>query len=445
MSNRKSKVAGAFNSLGAPTSPSARRKNADARSATRPTLTPKLRFPKFRDAPGWEDTILGNVLTEHGEKNNGSSEVHSVSVHKGVINQVEHLGRSFAAADRSNYNLAKPHDIIYTKSPTGDFPWGVVKQNRLPYNVIVSPLYGVFSPVNRHLGYILDAYFESPIRTTNYLAPITQKGAKNTIQISNATFLSKGLYLPSTEAEQQKIASCLSSLDDLIAAVRQKLDALKAHKKGLMQHLFPREGETRPRLRFSEFQNAPEWGESNIGDRCQSFSGGTPSTAQKEFYGGNIPFIRSAEIGKPVTELFLTELGLKNSAAKLVNKGDVLVALYGANSGDVALAMTDGAINQAILCLKPDADRAFLYHYLSLKKEWIVATYIQGGQGNLSGEIVKSIALCFPETNEQQRIATCLSTLDDLIAAQSDKIEALKTHKKGLMQQIFPSPKEEDA
>lgn len=206
---------------------------------TKPRLTPKLRFPEFRDAPGWEETILGSVLTEHGEKNDGSSEVHSVSVHKGVINQIEHLGRSFAAADRSNYNLARPHDIIYTKSPTGDFPWGVVKQNRLPYNVIVSPLYGVFSPVNRHLGYILDAYFESPIRTTNYLAPITQKGAKNTIQISNATFLSKGLFLPSSEAEHKKIASCLSSLDDLIAAQSEKVEALKTHKKGLMQQLFP--------------------------------------------------------------------------------------------------------------------------------------------------------------------------------------------------------------
>ncbi len=200
---------------------------------------PRLRFPEFQDAPAWEDTILRSVLTEHGEKNDGSSEVHSVSVHKGVINQIEHLGRSFAAADRSNYNLAKPHDIIYTKSPTGDFPWGVVKQNRLPYNVIVSPLYGVFSPVNRYLGYILDAYFESPIRTTNYLAPITQKGAKNTIQISNATFLSKGLCLPSSEAEHEKIASCLSALDDLIAAQGNKLVAVTTHKKGLMQQLFP--------------------------------------------------------------------------------------------------------------------------------------------------------------------------------------------------------------
>ena len=125
----------------------------------KPTLTPKLRFPEFRKEPGWEETLLKDVLTEHKLESDGASEVHSVSVHKGVINQKEHLGRSFAAADTSNYNLAQPYDIIYTKSPTGDFPFGVVKQNKLGYNVIVSPLYGVFAPTNRHLGYIFYAYF----------------------------------------------------------------------------------------------------------------------------------------------------------------------------------------------------------------------------------------------------------------------------------------------
>jgi type I restriction enzyme, S subunit len=200
---------------------------------------PKLRFPEFRDAAGWSKTTLKDVLTEHRLKSDGKSEVHSVSVHKGVINQKEHLGRSFAAADTSNYNLAKPYDVIYTKSPTGDFPYGVIKHNHNNYNVIVSPLYGVFSPINKYVGYIFDAYFESPIRTRNYLAPITQKGAKNTIQISNETFLSGGIYLPLEEAEQHKIAGCLSSIDELITAEVQKLDALKAHKKGLMQWLFP--------------------------------------------------------------------------------------------------------------------------------------------------------------------------------------------------------------
>jgi len=193
-----------------------------------------------------------------------------------------------------------------------------------------------------------------------------------------------------------------------------------------------------PKLRFPEFRAAGGWEEKNIGQVCKSFSGGTPNTAQKEFYGGSIPFIRSAEIDRTETELFLTEEGLKNSAAKLVATGDVLVALYGANSGDVALARIDGAINQAILCLKSDRSNAFIYQFLSLRKTWIIKTYLQGGQGNLSGEIVKSISLGFPTPPEQQKIAECLSSVDELMAAQARKVHALKSHKKGLMQQLFP-------
>ena len=194
-----------------------------------------------------------------------------------------------------------------------------------------------------------------------------------------------------------------------------------------------------PKLRFPEFQTTLGWKPSSISKTCRSFSGGTPNTANKHFYGGKIPFIRSAEIALEKTELFLTEEGLNNSSAKMVNKGDVLVALYGANSGNVALSKIDGAINQAILCLQHQNNNAFLYHFLSYNQEKIVNTYIQGGQGNLSGEIIKSIKLPFPSPKEQQKIADCLSSIDELIELQEQKLAALKQHKKGLMQQLFPS------
>jgi type I restriction enzyme S subunit len=187
----------------------------------------------------WEKVKLSDVLAEHKIKNNGKCEVYSVSVHKGIVNQIEHLGRDFAATDKSKYNLVKPYDIVYTKSPTGDFPYGIIKQNLNKYNVIVSPLYGVFTPKNKYIGYILAVYFESSIKINNYLLPIIKKGAKNTILISNDTFLSKEFYLPNDELEQQKIADCLFSIDELINAQRQKFDELKTHKKGLMQQLFP--------------------------------------------------------------------------------------------------------------------------------------------------------------------------------------------------------------
>ncbi len=238
--------------------------------------------------------------------------------------------------------------------------------------------------------------------------------------------------------EQQKIASCLSSLDEVIEAHNQKLELLKDHKKGLMQNLFPQEGKKVPKLRFKEFEDDGEWEEKKLGEVFTTYSGGTPSTIEKKYYEGDIPFIRSAEISKNSTELFLTETGLNNSSAKMVSKGDLLVALYGANSGDVAISQINGAINQAILCLKSQFSNEFTYHFLTFKKDWIIARYIQGGQGNLSGDIIKSIVLMYPVKEEQQKIASCLSSLDEIIAKQAEKIEQLKQHKKGLMQGLFP-------
>nr|WP_314735423.1 restriction endonuclease subunit S [uncultured Campylobacter sp.] len=198
-------------------------------------LTTKIRFPEFKDE--WKETKLGKILKEHKIKSDNKSEVFSVSVHKGIINQIEHLGRSFSAEDTSNYNLVKPFDLVYTKSPTGDFPFGIIKQNLNPFNVIVSPLYGVFEPINKFLGTLLHYFFESSIRTNNYLKPIIQKGAKNTINISNDTFLSRSILVPINLDEQQKIAEILTACDDKINLLNLKLENLKKQKQGLMQKL----------------------------------------------------------------------------------------------------------------------------------------------------------------------------------------------------------------
>ncbi len=199
--------------------------------------TPRLRFPGFNGE--WEEKPLSSFLFEHRTKSDGKSEVHSVSVTKGVINQLDYLGRSYAAADTSKYNLAKPYDIIYTKSPTGDFPYGIIKQNKNPYNVIVSPLYAVYTPSSKYLGYILDSFFENPVNTNNYLSSLVQKGAKNTIQISNDTFVSKKVRLPSDPKEQIIIAECLMAMDECIVSATAWQEELKAHKVGLLQQLFP--------------------------------------------------------------------------------------------------------------------------------------------------------------------------------------------------------------
>ena len=247
------------------------------------------------------------------------------------------------------------------------------------------------------------------------------------------------ISVPPTIEERQKITDCLSSLDELIKSTAQKVEILKDHKKALMQRLFPAEGKNVPEFRFPEFQGMKGWEITYIYEECpNTYSGGTPKTIEKKYYGGNIPFIRSAEIGKDKTELFITQEGLNNSSAKMVQKGDLLIALYGANSGDIAISKIDGAINQAILCLKARNNNLFIYYGLLRKQKDIVSKYLQGGQGNLSGEIIKSIDFYIPQGIEQQKIADCLFSLDELIEVTSQKVEILKEHKKGLMQQLFP-------
>lgn len=153
------------------------------------------------------------------------------------------------------------------------------------------------------------------------------------------------------------------------------------------------------------------------------YSGGTPSVGKKEFYEGDIPFIRSAEINSHNTELFLSELGLSNSSAKMVNKGDLLYALYGATSGEVGLAKISGAINQAILAIIPSIDYSsnFLLQWLKREKNNIIEKYLQGGQGNLSGAIVKDFSITFPTHPEQEAIGTFFSTLDRHITLHQRK------------------------
>lgn len=195
-----------------------------------------------------------------------------------------------------------------------------------------------------------------------------------------------------------------------------------------------------PALRFPEFQGMIGWEKTYIYEECPNpYSGGTPKTTEKKYYGGNIPFIRSAEIGKDKTELSITQEGLNSSSAKMIQKGDLLIALYGANSGDIAISKIDGAINQAILCLKAKSNNLFIYYTLLKKQKDIVSKYLQGGQGNLSGEIIKSIDFYIPQEIEQQKIANCLSSLDELIEATAQKVRALEKHKKGLMQRLFPA------
>lgn len=194
----------------------------------------------------------------------------------------------------------------------------------------------------------------------------------------------------------------------------------------------------KPKIRFKGFEG--EWKASTIGDFTTSFSGGTPTAGASEFYGGNIPFIRSGEIHESKTELFLTEAGLNNSSAKVVEKGTLLYALYGATSGEVGISKIKGAINQAILAIYPNktVDKRFLANYLQSHKEKIVGELLQGGQGNLSGALVKSISVTYPNNREQQTISDYVDSLDSQISASTSRLASLKQMKAASLQAMFP-------
>lgn len=237
--------------------------------------------------------------------------------------------------------------------------------------------------------------------------------------------------------EQNLIASYFQSLDTLIQATSKQLASLKQIKAASLQSMFPQEGETKPRVRFKGFEG--EWKYNKIGEITFSYSGGTPTVGRSEFYGGNIPFIRSGEIHNDKTELYLSEKGLKSSSAKMVKEGTILYALYGATSGEVDISRINGAINQAILAIIPNEniDNYFLVSFLKKEKEAITSTLLQGGQGNLSGALIKNIAFLHPQLPEQQKIGSYFRNLDRQITLQARRLEKLKQIKAACLDKMF--------
>lgn len=195
----------------------------------------------------------------------------------------------------------------------------------------------------------------------------------------------------------------------------------------------------KPKIRFKGFEG--EWKRQSLGDISASFSGGTPAVSVSDYYGGNIPFIRSGEIHENRTQLYITQAGLNNSSAKIVEKGTILYALYGATSGDVGFSKLRGAINQAILAIEPTKkyiDRIFLVGFLQSYKHRIINELLQGGQGNLSGSLVKKILLAFPSLPEQRALASYFTSLDAQIAASSSRLSSLKQIKAASLLNMFP-------
>lgn len=194
-----------------------------------------------------------------------------------------------------------------------------------------------------------------------------------------------------------------------------------------------------PKRRFKGFLNAGDWEQCKLGDIVKSYSGGTPTASNKEYYGGDIPFIRSAEINSDTTELYITQKGLDNSSAKIVDKGTILYAMYGATSGEVGISKINGAINQAILAMRPlEYNGKIIEQYLRKNKKSIIGKYLQGGQGNLSASIILELPIQLPGLEESNQIANFLESFDNLITLHQRKLEKLQATKKALLYELFP-------
>ena len=400
-------------------------------------LVPQIRFTGFTDP--WEQRKLGEVARRVTRKNeNGDSDLPlTISAQYGLVDQRTFFNSQVASKDMSGYFLLHRGEFAYNKSTSADSPWGAIKRLEKYDMGCVSTLYICFELLSGDPDFLV-TYYETD-RWYKAVQLIAAEGARNhgLLNIAPDDFFETQICIPKRIDEQCRIGAVFNRLDSLITLHQRKYDKLCVLKKSMLDKMFPKGGSLYPEIRFAGFTDP--WEQRKLGELTESYSGGTPAAGESEFYGGSIPFIRSAEIAAESTELFLTEKGYESSSARMVKPGDVLYALYGATSGEVAVSRQKGAINQAILAILPrdDCDARYITAWLRKQKGYIVTTYLQGGQGNLSGVIVKNLEVFIPSLPEQQKIGFMLSHLDSLITLHQRKLELLRNIKKSMLDKMF--------
>ncbi|WP_024668151.1 restriction endonuclease subunit S [Pseudomonas syringae] len=404
-------------------------------------LVPKLRFPEFRGARVWGSGIIGDYLKESRTPSllNDPTKRITVRLH---LQGVEHRAhRGTESTESANNFRRKAGQFIYGKQNIHKGAFGIVPTDLDGFETSQDLPCFDFRPTCYPLWFYYHLARENIYCSLEL--KMTGTGSK---RLNEKTFLALSVSAPGY-LEQQKIAECLSSADELIAAQGQKVDALKTHKKGLMQQIFLREGETQPRLRFPEYQNTGPWEIKTIGDIFETSAGGTPERSKMEYWNGSIPWVTTSLVDFNTinnSEEFITDEGLRNSSAKLFPKHTVLIALIGQGKtrGKAALLGIEASTNQNCAAILPTevVIPSFTFLNLCSRYEEVRALSNTAGQGSLSQGLIRTLSFGFPKDKaEQQRIVSCLTRLDNLITVQTQKHEALKSHKKGLMQQLFPT------
>ena len=403
-------------------------------------LVPNLRFPEFLTAEGWQVAPLSQLATRTKKKNRDQTitRVLTNSAEFGVVDQRDFFDKDIATqGNLESYFVVDLGSYVYNPRISATAPVGPISKNKVGTGVM-SPLYTVFKFENDS-----NEFYEHYFKTTGwhtYMRQASSTGARHDrMAISSDDFMAMPLPV-SSPAEQQKIADCLSSLDELIAAQARKVDVLKTHKKGLMQQLFPCEGEPVPRLRFPEFRDAGEWVQKTVGDvsevlMCKRIF------AEETNPSEGVPFYKIGTLGG-VPDAFISRDKFEDykSRYNYPRAGEVLITCSGTvgkclpfdgkdayfqDSNIVWLANSKGEVsNEFLLMLLSNVN------WGSLNSTTITRIY---------GPDLRGMAIRCPEDEvEQQRIASFLSSLDTLITTATQELETLKTHKKGLMQQLFP-------
>lgn len=429
-------------------------------AARRTSVVPSLRFPEFRNAGDWHFQPLSEIAEPISERVGTSKCVPmSVTTGVGLLSQEEKFGRIIAGNSYKNYIRLQTNDFAYNKSATRKFPQGYIarysgtRDAAVPNSIFTCFRPDATSVIPEYLDHLLHGNHHG-----RWLRKYITVGARahGALSVTDDALMSMPVPLPPvpvSRPEQQKIADCFGSLDDLIAAGGRKLEALRHHKQGLIQQLFPRPGETVPRLRFPEFRHTAEWKTKILGTQGRFLSSLTGKTA-RDFDTGDALFI-------PYMNVFssaftnTTDLRLVNVAddelQNAVAKGDVFFTVSSetpeeAGMSSVLLEEIDNCYLNSFCALfrfdqGKSPDPVFLGYLLrsSIAREHLS----HGAQGatryNISRATFRSLPILVPSNPEQRRIGTCLSSLEDVLAAQAWKIDALKQQKQGLLQQLYPS------
>ena len=404
-------------------------------------LIPELRFPEFRDDGEWEEIKLGELTKVISKRNkeNLNLPVYSISNKNGFLpqeEQFEGISSNKRGYDISLYKIVERNTFAYNPARINV---GSIGFSGNLHNIIISSLYVCFKTIEA-----LDDIFLLQFIDTHHFRKEVVNNVEGGIRayLFYQNFSNITLSIPSIR-EQQKIASCLSSLDELIAAHDEKLQALKDHKKGLMQNLFPKEGQKVPDYRFPEFRNDGEWEEIKLGELTKVISKRNKENLNLPVYSisNKNGFLPQEEQFEGISS---NKRGYDISLYKIVERNTFAYNPARINVGSIGFSgnLHNIIISSLYVCFKTieALDDIFLLQFIDthhFRKE--VVNNVEGGiRAYLFYQNFSNITLSIPSIREQQKIASCLSFLDKLIKTEQEKIVALQQHKKGLMQGLFP-------